>query len=196
LDEAKPQAEREVWDILDAGPRNSFTCEGLLVHNSGNIQRFFRDFTEVYFDGFTSLDMSEKLDKTVRKDEGDYEPSGCPSCGHKPFHRRCMACGHEKESIALVGEAAGEMREIRIGKKVIASDAHDLWRQLCGYVHAHGKQPGYAWHTYKRIVGKEPPRSWTFETTDPAPLTRGTLNKIKSLRIAYFKAKEKGAASA
>lgn len=27
------QAKRRVWDILNAGPRNSFTCEGLLVHN-------------------------------------------------------------------------------------------------------------------------------------------------------------------
>src|SRR3990167_1963413 len=27
------QAEGRVWDILNCGPRNSFTCEGLLVHN-------------------------------------------------------------------------------------------------------------------------------------------------------------------
>lgn len=27
------QAKRHVWDILNAGPRNRFTCEGLLVHN-------------------------------------------------------------------------------------------------------------------------------------------------------------------
>jgi superfamily II DNA or RNA helicase len=29
------QAKRPVWDILQAGPRNRFTCEGLLVHNCG-----------------------------------------------------------------------------------------------------------------------------------------------------------------
>ena len=36
------QAKRRVWDILDAGPRNRFTCEGLLVHNCGIAARPYR----------------------------------------------------------------------------------------------------------------------------------------------------------
>lgn len=163
----------------------------LLLDHSGNIQRFLKDFTEVYFDGFTSLDMSEKLDKTIRKDEKDYEPSGCPACGHKPFYRRCMSCGHEKQTLALVDETAGVMREIRIGKRVIASDQHDLWRQLCAYARAYSKpekQPGRAWHLYQKITGQKPPSEWRFESTDNAPITRGTLGKIKSLNIAFHRA--------
>ncbi len=165
----------------------------LLLDHSGNIQRFLKDYTEIFFNGFTSLDMSEQLDKVVRKDEKDYEPSGCPACGHTPFYRRCMACGHEKETLALVNEAVGEMREIRIGKSVIASDKYDLWRQVCAYARAYGKpekQAGRAWYLYQDITGEKPPRTWRFQDTESAPITRGTLNKIKSLRIAYAKAKK------
>jgi DNA repair protein RadD len=169
----------------------------LLLDHSGNIQRFLSDYTDVFFNGFVSLDMSEKLDKTVRKDDEDYTPVGCPQCGYKPFLRRCMSCGHEKQSLALVGEAAGEMREIRIGKSVIASDKTDLWRQVCTYARQFSKpekQRGRAYYLYQDITGEKPSRAWDFDTTESAPITRGTLNKIKSLRIAFIKGREKSAA--
>lgn len=165
----------------------------LLLDHSGNIQRFLKDFTDIYFDGFTSLDMSEKLDKVVRKDEENYTPSGCPECGYKPFMRRCMSCGHEKQTLALVGEAAGEMREIRIGKNIIATDKLDLWRQLCAYARTYSKpekQRGRAYYLYQDITGERPSRSWDFDQTENATVTRGTLNKIKSLRIAFIKGRE------
>jgi superfamily II DNA or RNA helicase len=31
------QTEGRVWDILNAGPRNSFTCQGLLIHNCADV---------------------------------------------------------------------------------------------------------------------------------------------------------------
>lgn len=31
------QAKRRVWDVLNAGPRNCFTCEGLLIHNCPDV---------------------------------------------------------------------------------------------------------------------------------------------------------------
>lgn len=164
----------------------------LLLDHSGNIQRFLKDFTEVYFNGFQSLDMSEKLDKVVRKDE-DYEPTGCPSCGYKPFHRRCMSCGFEKQTLALVNEQAGEMREIRIGKQVIASDEYDLWRQVCSYARAYSKpekQAGRAWHLFQGITGHKPSKLWHFDGTEGAQITRGTLNKIKSMNIAWRKGRK------
>ena len=37
IPQAFGQAKRRVWDILNAGPRNSFTCEGLLVHNCADV---------------------------------------------------------------------------------------------------------------------------------------------------------------
>jgi DNA repair protein RadD len=165
----------------------------LLLDHSGNIVRFLKDYTDVFFNGFQSLDMSEKLDTVVRPDEKDYQPSGCPRCGRKPFNRRCMACGFEKETTVLEDSCSGEMREIRIGKKVIASDQHDLWKQLCTYARGSSKpekQAGRAWHLYQDITGERPPRQWNFEATANVPVTRGTLNKIKSLRIAFIKGRQ------
>lgn len=169
----------------------------VLLDHSGNIQRFLKDYTDVFFDGFTSLDMSEKLDKVVRKDDENHASSGCPECGFKPFLRRCMSCGHEKQTLALVGEAAGEMREIRIGKNVIAKDSHDLWQQICAYARAYSKpekQRGRAYYLYQDITGEKPSKAWDFDHTENAPISRGTLNKIKSLRIAYIKGRAKSAA--
>lgn len=161
----------------------------LLLDHSGNIRRFYDDFNDVYFNGFTGLDMAEKLDKTIRKDELGYEPAGCPRCSHKPFRRRCMACGFEKETGTLANSGAGEMHEIRIGKQIIAANDLDLWRQLCGYTRKYEKRPGYPWHTFQKITGHKPPKEWQYETTEPAPITRGTLNKIRSLNIAFHKSR-------
>jgi DNA repair protein RadD len=167
----------------------------LLLDHSGNIQRFLKDFTDVFFDGFVSLDMSEKLDKVIRTSDEEQASSGCPQCGYKPFLRRCMSCGHEKQTLALVGEAAGEMKEIRIGKKVIAADTRDLWNQLCTYARYHlkseeSKKAGWAWYKFQDITGEKPPRDWRFEQAPDVNVTRGTLNKLKSMRIAYHKARE------
>lgn len=168
----------------------------LLLDHSGNIRRFYDDFTDVYFNGFKTLDTAEKLDGTVRKDEADFNPTGCPQCHHKPFRRRCLACGFEKESSTLVDSTAGEMKEIRIGKKVIANDKLDLWQQLCSYARLHSqpeKQAGRAWHLFQDITGERPPREWRFEETLNAEITSGTLSKIKSLRIAFIKGKSREA---
>ncbi len=162
----------------------------ILLDHSGNIRRFYDDFADIFFNGFKTLDTAEKLDTVVRKDEGEYTPEGCPKCHHKPFRRRCLSCGYEKEARTLIDAAAGEMQEIRIGKKVIAADKQDLWRQLCQYARTHGKsetQSARVWHLFRDITGETPPRSWVFEQTEGTPVSSGTLSKIKSLRIAYVK---------
>jgi superfamily II DNA or RNA helicase len=179
----------QMWGRGLRSSKETGKTDCLLLDHSGNIIRFLKDYTDVFFNGFQSLDMSEKLDATVR-DEKDFTPAGCPGCGYKPFHRRCMSCGFEKPTLALEDSSAGEMREIRIGKTVIASDGYDLWRQLCAYARGSSKpekQPGRAWHLYQDITGEKPPRAWVFDSTANAPVTRGTLNKIKSLRIAFIK---------
>lgn len=164
----------------------------LLLDHSGNIVRFLKDFTDIFFNGFQSLDMSEKLDAVARPDEG-HESNGCPKCHYKPFLKRCMSCGFEIVNEANVDEIAGEMREIRIGKKVIANDKQDLWRQLCAYARGSSKpekQAGRAWHLFRDITGETPPREWKFDSTENSTPTRGTLSKIKSLRIAFIKGRK------
>lgn len=170
----------------------------LLLDHSGNIVRFLEDFEAIYHKGFTSLDMSEKLDDVVREDKDDFTPKGCPQCGHKPFSRRCLSCGFEKTPTVLEDASAGEMREIRIGKAVIATDKLDLWKQLCGYTRGCGREEtagARAYYLFRDITGEKPPRGHRFEETEAAPITRGTLNKIKSLRIAYVKGQEAKRAS-
>jgi superfamily II DNA or RNA helicase len=160
--------------------------ECLLLDHSGNFRRFQADFEDIYFNGFQTLDKAEKLDNVVRKDEPeDYEPSGCPNCGFKPFRRRCMKCGHEKEVQSLVDSAAGVMQEIRIGKAVAATDSLHLWKQICTYAAGAQRPQGRAANLFHDITGQWPPKNWHIDATERAPLTRTTLNKIKSLNIAY-----------
>jgi len=195
--QAVEQAEREVWDILNCGSRNSFTCEGLLVHNcrlldfSGNIVRFFEDFSDIYFNGLEALDAGDKLDKTIRKKE-EFEAKGCPKCGYTPFHKRCMACGYERVSTQISEALPGQMQEIFIGtganKKKLADNAQDLWYQVCSYARmfsAPDKQSGRAWHLFKDITGQE--TRWSFKSAPQVEITKHTLNKIRQMNIAFKK---------
>lgn len=170
----------------------------ILLDFTRNIVRFMPEFEDIYYNGFGSLNDSEKLDSVVRKDEDSESPNGCPKCGHSPFHRRCLSCGFEKQTQALEDTSIGEMREIRLGKHVLASDVFDLWRQVCGYARSRSKpekQPGRAANLFRNITGNWPPKEFDFNRTEPSPLTRHTQNKIRSLDIAWRKgtAKKRGA---
>lgn len=170
--------------------------ECLLLDFSGNARRFHDDFVDVYFNGFKNLSTAEKLNQAVRPEpeQEDFASGGCPQCGHKPFKTRCLSCGFEKVSRALIDESAGIMQEIRIGKKVAAASKADLWAQLCTYARAHiktGKHAGWAWYKFQDITGEKPPRDWDFNTTSDVPITPALVSKLKSLRIRYIKGKQK-----
>lgn len=170
--------------------------ECILLDHSGNIQRFYREFEDIYYNGFTSLDMSEKLDSTARKDEEEFTSAQCPECGRKPFMSRCMACGFQKPTRVLEDTSAGEMREIKLNGKKLADDKHDLWRQLTGYVLSSksDKKQGYAARLFQQMTGNWPQRDWQVDFTDPSPISRGTLNEIKRQQIAYRHRRASGAA--
>ena len=160
----------------------------ILLDFSGNILRFWDDFERVYHEGVDRLDDGEKLDRTVREDK-DEEPKACPKCGHKPFGRKCVSCGFEIERKSLVEERPGEMQEIRIGKKVLATDKADLWAQLATYSRDHAK-PGKDPHKralalYHDITGTWPPRDWHVSNAPDIPPTAATLGKIRSMCIAF-----------
>ena len=162
-----------------------------LLDFSGNIIRFAEDFTEVFFNGLDSLDAGDKLDKKIRKDE-EVELKGCPKCGYKPFHRRCMACGYERVSKSVSEALPGHMQEITIGegknKKKLADNAEHLWHQLVAYAKIHSapeKQQGRAYHLFKKITGQDP--MWRFSTAPAVEITRHTHNKITQLNMAWKK---------
>jgi len=93
------QEQAEVWDILDAGPHNRFTCNGLLVHNchSGNVERFAADTFDVWENGAGELSAATKRDATARKrDATTREKAVCPECHGALRANVCLACGWER----------------------------------------------------------------------------------------------------
>lgn len=160
-----------------------------LLDFSGNIVRFFEDFNEIYFNGLDSLDSGDKLDKTVRTEE-EFESKGCPKCGFKPFHKRCMACGHEKQSAPVTEALPGHMTEIFVGtganKKKLADNAEHLWNQVSSYARIHSapdKQSSRAWHLFKQITGHE--TLWAFSKAPTVEITNNVHNKIRQLNIKF-----------
>lgn len=170
----------------------------LLLDHSSNIIRFLDDYTDVFFNGLDALDMGEKLDKKVRKDE-DKDAKGCPACGYKPFAKRCMACGFEIVKTPLVEAFPGEMQEVMIGKKKLADDHQHLWSQVCTYARAHSapeKQAGRAWHLFQKITGRFPPKDYRFDSAPNVEITRNVRDKITSLNMAYSHARKAAFAEA
>lgn len=165
----------------------------ILLDHSGNILRFAEDYTEIFFNGLAALDMGEKLDKAIRKDDDVKDRKACPSCGFNPFARRCMSCGFEIQSSALVEHEAGEAKEIMLGKRKLADDKAHLWNQVCTYAKGHGapdKQRGRAAHLFKDMTGAWPPREFNFDTAPNVEITRNVMNMIRSRNIAFVKAKQ------
>jgi DNA repair protein RadD len=165
----------------------------ILLDHSGNIIRFREDFEAIYHNGLDALDHGEKLDKVVRKDDEEKQAKECPSCGYKPFFKRCMGCGFENKSMSDVSHLSGVMQEVLIGGKKAADNNEHLWRQLTAYVLDRGKQQtrqGRAAHLYKDIVGAWPPREYLIDFTDPAPISKAVMNKIYQKNIAYAKARQ------
>lgn len=169
----------------------------LLLDFSGNIIRFAEDFERIFHEGLDALDAGEKLDKTIRRDDEEKEKSKCPSCGYSPFHKRCMACGHERKSTSMVEHEAGEMQEVMIGKRKLADDRRHLWEQVVTYARSHSapdKQAGRAAYLFKDVTGSWPPKEWRFDDTPNAVITRNVANLIKSKNIAFAKARQRVAA--
>ena len=109
--------------------------------------------------------------------------------------KRCMGCGHESKSLALVEHEAGEMREVMIGKKKMADDPYHLWRQVTTYTREHGNPDtsyGRACHTFRRMTGEFPPKGWHI-SAPAATITRAVLDNIRGSMIRYAKGKAKGA---
>jgi superfamily II DNA or RNA helicase len=169
----------------------------MLLDFSGNIIRFAADFEDIFHNGLPALDHGEKLDKTIRRDD-EKQDSACPGCGHKPFAKRCMACGYERQSASLICHEAGEMLEIMLGKKKAADDARHLWEQVCTLSRSSGNQDraaGRAYYWFREIAGTAPPKHWDFASTPNVPVTRVVSNKIQAMRIAYAKSMSMRAAA-
>lgn len=169
----------------------------IILDHAGNLERFAEDFSDIFFNGLGELDAGEKLDKAIRRDDEEKEAKACPQCGHKPFGKRCIACGFEIQAPALVEHLPGELQEVRIGKRKLADDSRHLYEQCCTYARSHSspdKQKARAACLYKDIMGVWPPKSWSFDATPNVEITRNVLNQIRHMNIRYANRREKAAA--
>lgn len=103
-----------------------------------------------------------------------------------------MRCGHEVKPVCLVEHLPGHMEEVVLcGKKKLANDKMDLWAQVATYARQKakpgGNPQGRAAHLYKDITGEWPPRGLSLDAAPWVEPTRNTLNKIRSLSIAFVK---------
>ena len=161
----------------------------ILLDFSGNIIRFSDDFSDVYFNGLSHLDQGEKLDKTIRKDE-EKGIRKCPQCGFQPVGKTCIMCGYQAKRTNLVQHQAGTMEAFAIGQKVYAESKADLYAQLAAYAKIHSlpeRVKGRTAHLYKDFVGVWPPNGWDPYTVPEVRPSRETMNKIRSLTIAFSK---------
>lgn len=166
----------------------------ILLDHSGNVLRFRQDFEDIYFNGLSSLDDGEKLDKEVRKEPDEKEAKRCPVCGHQPFVKRCMSCGHEARSRSDIEHEAGEMAEVVMlnGKRMGDSPAH-VWAQCVTYARFHSQPEKQLWRArfiFESITGHMPPKSWGIHDVQNVEITRPVLNKIKAKNMAYVKARQ------
>lgn len=170
---------------LRASPDTGKT-DCLLLDFSGNIVRFADDFSDIFYNGLDSLDMGEKLDKMVRKDE-EKEPKACSKCGYTPCGKRCIACGHEVIRPSLIVHKAGELVEFKVGKATIG-DKLSVWEQAVTFCRRQGKPDtakGRAAHLYKSITGVFPRDLPDFVHTPNVTVTRAVLNKARANSIAF-----------
>jgi superfamily II DNA or RNA helicase len=175
---------------LRASPATGKT-DLLLLDFSGNIVRFNEDFEAIYHEGLASLDLGEKLDKAVRKDDDEgEEPTGCPKCQFKPFMKRCMSCGFEIVKRNLLEHEAGQMVEFTVGNANVG-DVSSVWAQCVSLIRTQGKAetaPQRAAHLFKSITGSYPRNLPAYDQVENVAVSRGVMNKQKANQIAYRRA--------
>lgn len=179
------KTEREVWDILDAGPNNRFTCEGLLVHNchSGNYLRFRDDWEDVFENGVSELeDGKEKAKK--EPDEKEKKEAKCPACGAlwPRGSDTCAHCGHVREKKSLVQSVPGMMEELGS----MSRDDKQAWWSMAQYkVQFEGWNPKRALAVYREKFG-----TWPRGLHDvPVPPSLIFEKAVRSQLIRYLKGK-------
>lgn len=201
MEAAVVQAEREVWDVLNAGPLQRFTANGRLVHNclildhSGNCARFWDEWNTFFEVGCDVLDDGKKKEKKKPEKKKEAEMMKCSACGH--LHRAapfCPACGNEYPKRAAVEHVPGSLKEL-IATGDSAMMRKQLWPQIVGYVQDTLRDRGYdaaqkkAQAIYRELTGGF--AMGRVDNTTPIPPTREVVNKIKANTIRWAKARQK-----
>ena len=190
IQKAFNKTKREVWDILDAGQNNCFTCEGLLVHNchSGNYLRFLGDWDDLYHNGVSELDDGKEKPKPEPTDK-EKESAKCPKCSHLWPHRTdiCPCCGYVKQKNNDVIVKSGELVEVGDTLKKEADYRRSFFHQLLTY---QDSKPHYK-PSWARVKYREKFGEWPRFAEGREPLTGGVSDWIKSRFIKFSNRKSK-----
>ena len=184
------QAEREVWDVLNAGPLQRFTVDGRLVHNcviqdnSGNWLRFADDWDKLYHDGVQELGQGQDAKPKKEPTQEQKDASKCPKCSVVwAGGDTCLNCGHVRVKRNEVVAVAGEMVEIGATKR--KADKHspeykqEFYAQLLGQAEIRGYKPGWAFYKYEEKFSVRP----SMAKPEPAPPGPAVLGWLTSRNI-------------
>ena len=180
------------------------TAEGkvdaIVLCHSGNCERFWKATHELFENGVSELDDGTKKEKPKAKDEPEKEPMKCPGCGYMhqpaPF---CPSCGHRYPKKPSVEHVPGTLAEL-LASGTPQQVTRSVWPMVCHVARMRpmpeDKQKSLALAIYKRMTGQWP--KGDFASTEPVVPTPDVASKIRSLNIAWSKAraKEKTAARA
>ena len=158
------QTEREVWDILNAGPLQRFTANGLLVHNCLILDHsdttirlgFVTDINH------TTLDDGKARQKAKAQPK-ERLPKECPKCAFlRPAKtNKCPACGFVAEAVSQTEVIDGELMELTKDKKYKKGEwpqhkKQVFYSDLRLHAYARGYKDGWAAHAYRTRLGVWP----------------------------------------
>jgi superfamily II DNA or RNA helicase len=164
------QTEREVWDVLDAGPLQRFTANGRLVHNCLIIDHSDTTLnlgfvTDIFHDELDDGTKRGAADRTAPEDRVEPLPKPCTSCGalKSPRVRACPACGFEPKKRDTTHVLDGELRELGLDKngpknsQIYTVSEKEFWfTHLRRYQTDHGYADGWCANKYREKFGVWP----------------------------------------
>lgn len=183
------ETEREVWDILDCGPNNRFTCEGLLVHNchSGNYLGFQEAWEDVYVNGIDKMDEGKEKPRK-EPTQHERERAVCPRCGTVWLGRRddCAACGFVRPRLSEVIATPGELQELNPGSNTADKELKQRWySELLSVAHERGYSDGWVANKYRERFSIWPRNLERVEI----PVSPEVARWVKSRQIAWAKSR-------
>lgn len=163
----------------------------VIQDHSGNWLRFEDDWENLYENGVKKLKAD--VDTKTRKEptEKEKKESKCPACSAlwPKGSDSCASCGYVRQRKAIES-VAGEMVELKSGKKVSFSERQAFYSELLHIAHTQNYNPNWASHKYKNKFGVWP--NGLDKTMIPPSLA--TKNWVKRATIAWVKGRQKGAA--
>jgi superfamily II DNA or RNA helicase len=194
------QTEREVWDILNAGPLQRFTANGRLVHNcvildhSGGVHRHGRPDDAIEWTLDVDKRASNPRHEARLREFPDNPWTECRECGEQRMRgEACPNCGYmPKPPGRAVDVIDGDLIELGATRKA-ELDRKLFYLELRGHQLGARKKDGslyasgWAAQQFKTKFGHFPPWGWNNEApTEPSIQTR---RWIRSRQIAWAKSR-------